>query len=232
MIPDFSTRTHRDEWIDDPSLDPEKLQRTLDDLAALNARIGGHLPSVSGVERLAGERQKLTVLDVGTGSGDLPRILVDRARRRGVKLDVTGIDLSDAIVDHARNRAAGYPEVNFRRCDLFDLDDDETYDVVHASLMVHHLDDQQAAAGLRKMYELCRLGVVINDLHRHPVSYFGSFALLRLLSDNPIIHHDGSLSILRGFRRDELHKLAEQAGVGNTDIRWFPLFRWRLLAHR
>ena len=228
MMIDLSTRSDEDEWMDAPGVAPDELVRTLDDLARLNARIGGHLPSIAGLEELGVNREKLTVLDVGTGDGDIPRRFADWARRREIELDVTGIELSAISAEHARRRCMTYPEIRVQQRDLFEMQE-QRFDVVHASLMLHHLMGERAEEGLRRMVELSRLGVIINDLHRHPISYWGSFALLRLLSDNPMIHHDGTVSIARGFRRRELGELADRSGASNWTIRWWPLFRWQVV---
>lgn len=229
LLPDFSNRARIEEWMESSDVAAGRLCKTLDDLARLNDRIFGHTPSIDGIEQLMGDRRSLSVLDVGTGCGDVPRLLVDRARRRGIDIDVTAIELSQVAVEHARNRSSDYGEITVERRDLFEMTGRRRFDVVHAALMLHHLDGERAIEGLQKMWDLSRLGVVINDLHRHPVSYFGSFALLRLLSDNAMIHHDGAVSILRGFTREELLQMGHDTGAREVDVRWRPLFRWQMV---
>lgn len=233
MLPDFSSRSSKLEWMDDPAVDTTELRKTLDDLARVNFMLRGHAPSLDGIERLADDEQRrLSVLDVGTGGGDVPRRLAVWAKKKKVDLFVHGIDLSQRTVDHARHRSAAYPNIEFTRQDLFDLDGEKRFDIVHSALMLHHLNTGEAAEGLQKMYEISRLGVVINDLHRHPVGYFGSRIILPLLSRNPMIRHDGSLSVLRAFTEDELRGLAKRAGLPDPQIQWWPLFRWQMILRR
>lgn len=229
----FSTRSHRSELMDDPDVDPAILRQTLDDLERVNAVLGGYPPSIQGVARLSKGATSVSVLDVGTGGGDIPRRLIPWAEERNLDLSVRGIELSPVAAEHARVRCADFPRIHIEQCDLFEMSGSERFDIVHAALMLHHLDDPQAIEGLQKMYELCRRGVVINDLHRHPLAYFGSRIVLPLLSRNKLIRHDGSLSILRAFRRRELQKLVHRAGLPRPRIRWFPLFRWQMIiAHK
>lgn len=232
MFVDFESRSNRPEKMDDPSLSPRQLERTLRDLAALNDQIWGHRPTIDGIEALVGDRDSVSILDVGTGFGDVPRRIADWGARQGVDVQVTGIDLSETTVECARRHSRSYDNIEFRRCNLFELADDEQYDIVHAALMLHHLDDAQIVDGLRAMYDASRLGMVINDLHRHPIAYFGSHLLLRMLSENPVIHHDGALSILRAFTGDELREYCRRAHIAEPRLRWWPLFRWQLIAGR
>ena len=234
MLPDFSKRHALAEQMEDPSLDSKRLERTLEDLADVNTAVGGYAPSLDGIGRLldAEGQRRYSILDVGSGSGDVARRIADWAERRGLDVDVTGIDLSTTTVDYARRRSRGYDNIAFEKSNLFELADNRQFDVVHAALMLHHLDGEQAVRGLRKMGALSRRGLVVNDLHRHPVNYVGSKIVLRLLSDNPIIRHDGSVSVLRSFTRRELSDLAYRAGLLDAEIRWWPLFRWQMVVRQ
>lgn len=232
MAPDFSTRSTRDERLEDPSIAPHRVRQTLDDLATLNDRLGGPAPSIDGIEALATDRRRLSILDVGTGAGADPRRFVDWGRDNGVDVRVTGIELDETAAEHAHHRCRDVPEVTIEHRDLFDLEGHRQFDIVHAALMLHHLPGDRAAAGLSRMWELSRRGVVVNDLHRHPVAYWGSHLVLRLVSTNPIIHHDGAVSILRGFRRDELLEMARTIGAPVPRILWWPLFRWQMIVNR
>lgn len=233
MKTDFSTRSTRRELMDDPSIDEGELAKTLDDLGVVNAVLGGHRTSVAGLEELVGtHRRSLTVLDIGAGGGDLIRRLCRWAQRRGIDFYGKGIDLSPKAVRHARRRSRFYCNAEFECRDLFELPEEPVFDVVHASLLLHHLSDEEAVEGLRIMYAASRSGVVINDLHRHPVGYYGARTILPVLSRNRLVRHDGPLSILRAFRREELQQLVERAGLPPAKIRWRPMFRWQCIIER
>jgi SAM-dependent methyltransferase len=230
--PNFARRSPILEKMDDPTVRQEELLAGLDGLARVNALTGGHVPSLSGVRRLGGHRERLSVLDVGTGSGDTARRLVDWARAESIDLYVRGIDRNLATVDHARRRCVAYPEVEVALEDLFHLREEDSFDVVHAALLLHHLTDDQAIEGMRAMYAASRLGVVFNDLHRHRIAYYGSRMLLPLLSTSEMVRHDGPISVLRGFVHQELVDLVARAGLPRPQIRWWPLFRWQVVIGR
>ena len=232
MTVDFSYRHDLRERMDDPTVPEEELIAALDGLARVNFVFSGHSPSLGGLRRLAGHRRRLSVLDVGTGCADTARRFVDWGRRAGVDLYVRGIDRSLHTVDHARRRCVAYPEIEIAYQDLFTLREEDRFDVVHAALLLHHLTDEEAIVGLRAMYSRSRLGVVINDLHRHPVAYLGAKVLLPRISCSEMVQEDGAISVLRSFTRQELFDLVARAGLPHPEIRWRPLFRWQVIIPR
>jgi hypothetical protein len=79
---------------------------------------------------------------------------------------------------------------------------------------------------LREMDRVSRLGIVVNDLHRHPIAYAGIWLLTRLLPVSPMVRQDGPLSVRRGFRRCDLTALFRTAGLTRPQMRWHWAFRW------
>lgn len=232
MFMDFESRSEREELLDDPRVDPRELCGTLDGLERVNALLGGYKASIEGVASLAQGRDALSILDVGTGCGDTPRQLARWAQRRCIDLYVKGIDRSEVTVDHARSRSIAFRNIDIEGEDLFDLPEREHFDIVHAALVLHHLSDEAIVEALRKMYAISRLGIVINDLHRHRLGYLGSRLVLPLISKNRLVRHDGPVSVLRAFTREDLLGLVRRAGLPEPEIRWRPLFRWQMILRR
>lgn len=231
----FRERSTELEWMDDPELDTAVLERTLLEIEAINRWLGGYGPSLAGLERLldrAGPTKRLRILDVGTGGADTPREMRRWAEARGIELEITGIDLSQATIDFARRRSEGLEGIELHRRDLFELPEDERFDVVHAALVLHHFVGEAAVAALRAMYARAALGVVVNDLHRHPVAWAGIGLLSRVSSRNPMLQNDAPLSVLRAFSREELYTLCRRAGLPRPSIRWRPMFRWQVVVER
>ena len=229
-MPNWSQRSQETELMDDLSIGGKELQQTLDELAFINSTLGGYAPSLHGIKQLlpAGARE-LTVLDVGCGCGDLPRRLVKWARRQNIQLHVLGIDLAADTVAHASARSQDFPELSFSQADLFALPSSNPFDIVHAGLVLHHMDNDLAPRFLQKMYQLSRLGVVVNDLHRHWFAYYAIRTLTKCLSRNRLIRHDAALSVLRGFRRQELLELCRLAQLPAPLLTWRWAFRWQLV---
>ena len=231
--PDFGTRSEVHELMDSSDLDPAELAETLAELASVNEFLGGYSTTLGSLARLIPPgRREFDVLDVGSGGGGTARRIVEWASRRGLTARVHGIDLAPEAVAYARRSSAGMPGLEFSVQDLFDLPAEPKYDIVHAALVLHHLPDDAAVKALGKMYGLCRLGLVINDLHRHPVAYHSIERLTALLSKNRLIRHDAPLSVLRAFRRSGLEGLARRASLPAPEISWCWAFRWRMIVHK
>lgn len=226
-------RSSQAELMDDLSIQGPELEETLLQIETINRTLGGNAPSLFGLARLVPRHQKrVTVLDVGTGGGALSRRIIAFLEERGHRPEVTAIDLSETSVRFARRRSAPQGNLRFEVRDLFDLPNEPSYDVVHAAAVLHHFPGDSALGALKRMVSLSRLGVVVNDLHRHPVAYYGIKALTRAFSRNRLIRNDAPLSVRRGFMRAELRRLAEHAGVDRVEISWRPMFRWVVVAHR
>ncbi len=230
FLPDFSKRSARLELLDDLSIDGEELEDTLRQVEQINVLSRGPTISLAGLECLLPDGlDQLSVLDVGTGSGDIPRRIADWAEKKPFSVAIKGIDLSHTTIRYARRRTTRDERLEFELKNLFDLPDDEQYDLVHASLVLHHFPGDEAARALDKMYRLSRYGVIINDLQRHPVPWLGLRLALPIFSRNRLVKNDGPLSVLRGFTRRELMRLARGVGVSQPSVAWEFPFRWLLL---
>lgn len=228
--PDFNTRSRDLELLDAPGLDQAELDACLGELAFLNATLGGYGVTLDAIARLLPPGcREFDVLDVGSGGGDTARRIVEWACRRGLTARVHGIDLAPEAVDCARRRNAGVPGLEFTAQNLFDLPATRTYDIVHSALVLHHLSDEAAAAALARMHALCRLGLVISDLHRHPAAYYAIKWLTTIFSNDRLICHDAPLSVLRAFRRTCLEDLSRRARLPAPDISWRWAFRWLMI---
>lgn len=230
LLPDFATRSERLELMDDLSIQGEELEETLEQLERINAWTRGPQISLAGIESLLEPGiERLSVLDVGSGAGDIPRRIVDWSKDRPFSISVKGIDLNRTTIKYARRRTTRDERLAFELKSLFDLPDEESYDIVHAALVLHHFPDEEAVRALDKMRRISRLGVVINDLQRHPIPWSGLKLGLPVATKNRLVRNDGPLSVLRGFRRKELLALAEKAGLEWVSVSWQWPFRWLMV---
>lgn len=169
--------------------------------------------------------QRLRVLDIATGSGDVPLALLRRARRRGLTLDVLGVDVSPTAVEFAQNRAAaqGVAEhVRFETRDVFGEPLPEGYDVVMCSLFLHHLARDSAIELLRSMAQAARYLLVVNDLERSRMGLLAAESVCRLATTSRVVHIDGPRSVRAAFTVAEAEALAQEAGLVDARIvrRW------------
>jgi len=176
--------------------------------------------------------QTVTILDVGTGGGDIPLALADWASRRGFKVAITGLELVPGIADIARQRTAGIPGITVVTGDLFKLaESPERYDYVTASLFLHHMPDFRAIDALREFGRLATRGIVVGDLDRSRASLVAVTAAAWILG-NRIVRHDGPLSVRRSFTLRELDIMARDAGLPWLTALNQPWFRVRLAGER
>ena len=217
----------------DGELSPTDLAATLGDIDRLNAWFGGHALTRHHIDRLTAHMphdRALSVADVGGGTAAFAVRLAAWARRHGRPIRIVVVERDPATLTLARPVVAAYPEVLLVRGDATALPfHAHTVDIVASSLTLHHLEPEQAVAGLREMTAAARIAVVVNDLLRKRLSLGLVWLVTRLLRCHPISRHDGPLSVRRSYSRDELRSLAERAGARRLTIHEYPVLG-RLLA--
>ncbi|ETX08044.1 methyltransferase domain-containing protein [Candidatus Entotheonella palauensis] len=231
---DFRQRSMASEYMDHATINGEEVVTTLNEIEYVNRILGGINATRDALNRLlpTGDQPSLSLLDLGTGSADIPIAIVRWARQREIAIDITAVDFNPTVCEVARQRTAAYREITVREADVFALSDTDTFDVVHCAMFLHHFPQPQAATLLRIMYNLCRYGIIVNDLHRHPLAYYSISGLSRLLSLSPMFRHDGPISVLRGFQRSDLELLAEMSGLAHVEIAWRWPFRYVMTARK
>ncbi len=234
-FPDFSMRARAREWMDDPDVPFEEVAAALRDLERINtllrvkSALARHL--FPRIERLT--RAPVRILDVATGAADIPRAIAAWARRHKRRVEIVALDLGSSVLRYARRAIAPYPEIALVRADARRLPfPRESFDFVIATEFLHHLEDDELLPFLRHLAELARVAFFINDLRRHPISYYGFRALSRLFFRSRLVRHDGPISILRGFTLRECEELKKVLGLGAISLyRHFP-YRFILIGER
>ena len=206
------------ELLDGPLDDPAVLRGNLRDLARINRWSGGTRASTVALERLLGRRTvPHTLLDVGTGAADIPIALIADGVRRHRILRVTATDSRREVIDAALAndpRLAATEGLELRLTDARELPwPDGSFDVVHSSLLVHHLEPRDAIAFLREAGRVARLGVIVNDLVRARRNWVVARAGLPLITRNRFTRHDGPMSVQRSYTRVELRALLAGANL-------------------
>ena len=206
-----------DELLDGPLDDPAALAANLRDLARINRITGGTRLSERAIEALVGRADVTTILDVGTGGADIPMTLLARAGSAGRRLTITATDSRAEILAAARRARPAIDRVRGLELALADGRrlpySDGAFDVAHTSLVIHHLDPDDAVTFLRELRRVARRGVVVNDLVRGRLAWVGSWLLVHAIATSRYTRHDGPLSIRRAYTRDELVELLSAAGL-------------------
>ncbi|KQN35669.1 methyltransferase type 12 [Sphingomonas sp. Leaf407] len=215
-------RVHAEEAMDDPALDPAVYAAVLRDLARVNTVTMAARPTLGFLDSLAGRGDRLKLLDVGFGDGDMLRRIARWAAARGVAAELVGIDLNPHSADVARADTPVDLPITYRTGDYADLAG-AGFDVIVSSLVAHHMTRDQLIAFLRFMEAEAARGWLVNDLHRHRFAHAGYPLLARILRWHPIVRADGTLSIARSYRPEEWPPLLDAAGVrGARVVRRFP----------
>lgn len=222
-------RATGEELMDADDLDPATYARVVGDLARVNAVTLARRPTLRFLARAAEGATRLKVLDVGFGDGDMLRAVARWAARRGVAVELTGVDLNPRSEAAARAHTPPGSEIKWITGDYADLAG-HGWDVVISSLVAHHMAHPQLVAFLRFMEAESARGWLVNDLHRHRVAQLGFPILARLFGWHPIVRHDGALSVARAFRPAEWASLLAEAGA--THGRVFRAFPFRLCVER
>src|SRR5438105_283879 len=152
--------------MDRPQPVTRELERDLANLRSLNRRFGSHRLVQHFLRRWLRPNGKARILDVATGSGDIPRLIVGHARRQNISVQIDAIDQQESTIEIARDLSAGYPEIEFYCADLFEWNPAESYDIVLCSLALHHFTNDDAMRVLQKFRELSRARVLVADLRR------------------------------------------------------------------
>jgi len=220
--------TDQPELLDGP-LDHGTLVGNMRDLVRINRWLGGIALSRRALVTLATgahgrpaarcdwRHRALRLLDVGTGAADIPMALLDWTDGHGLKLRVDALDERPEILQVAAGRVAGRAGLWLEHTAGDELAfDTGAFDVAHASLVIHHLKPAAARRLLQEMARVSRLGVIINDLERSRVAWFGAWVLTRTLTGNLYTRNDAPLSVKRAYRADEVAEMAGEAGLAEV----------------
>jgi ubiquinone/menaquinone biosynthesis C-methylase UbiE len=203
------------EHLDGDLADTAALVGNLRDLARLNRLTGGTRLSARAIERLAAAGSVASILDVGTGGADIPVALLAAARRSGRDLTVMATDSRPEILaaaSTARPGIAGLDRLRLAVADGRSLPfGDSTFDVAHASLVLHHLEPDDAVAFLCELRRVARVGVVVNDLVRGRQFWLAAWLLVHTFGRSRFTRHDGPLSVRRAYTRPEIDDLLAEA---------------------
>ena len=221
-------RTDKEELMDDFSIGGDLLRDTLDKLENINRWLGGNKVTVNGLKTILknhSKNQEISIVDIGCGHGDILRDVAIFGRKNGFIFKLIGIDANPTAILYANQLSKEYPEISFQTEDVFSEEfQDRQFDVVLATLFLHHFKEEELVLFLQNTVKQAKFGIVVNDLHRHKIAYY-LFMMLSIFIKNNMIIEDGLTSVLRGFKRKELKKIAEELTL-KTQISWKWAFRF------
>lgn len=199
------------ELLDDPQADPALAIRSLRDVAKANRFFGGINAVLSElrteIRQAALEARDLTLLDIGTGAGDIPERARALAAASGVRLHTFGLEISAALARASRPRS-GAAVVGDALLLPFA---NRSVDLITCSQVLHHFVPGDATCLIAEMHRVASRRAVIADLRRSWLAAAGLWASSWLIGFHPVSRHDGVVSVFRGFRLNELARTVQQA---------------------
>jgi 2-polyprenyl-3-methyl-5-hydroxy-6-metoxy-1,4-benzoquinol methylase len=229
---DLSERSTQEEVMDDLDSSGSIIDQTLKELETINTLLGGNYVTLNGLDLLlntSNKKESITIVDLGCGGGDILRLIAKWGEQKNISLQLTGIDANPNIVDFAFAHTSE-KDIQYKALNIFSEEfKQQRFDVVVSTLFFHHFTSDQLADFFKQLKTQVRIGIVINDLHRHWFAYYSIKWLTQLFSKSPMVVNDAPLSVARAFRKKDWIEIFEKAGITNYKLRWMWAFRWQII---
>ena len=213
------------ELMDRPQPVSSELEKDLRNIRQLNRFFGSHRLILHFLRLWIKPGDHVRIVDLATGSGDIPRLIVDYVQKIGAKVEVDALDRQSATLEIARKLSGNYPEISYIDANILEWQPAEPYDIVLCSLALHHFSDEDAVRLLRRCRELSQKFVLVSDLRRGLLATIGVYLLTALIFREPMTRYDGRVSAARAFSFAELDDLAGRAGWRNFQHKKFHFAR-------
>ncbi len=230
-MPDFSQRSTDIEIMDDLNCSGAVVDQTLRELDFINKWLGGDQVTLDAVGKLLHEvhnDREIVFVDLGCGSGKMLAKILTLKQMENRKVKLIGIDANPNIVAYASQHNKN-PNLEFLAIDIFSDDFAKMqFDIVIGTLFFHHFSNQQLTLFFKQLEKQAKIGIVVNDIHRHPLAYFSIKWLTGLFSKSTMVKSDAPLSVLRAFKKRDWTKILGASGLAYS-LKWKWAFRWQLI---
>lgn len=219
------------EMMDLPGNADSLLVEDLNNLRTINRYLGAYRGLLNCLDGMVQrDRPKtLSLLDVGTGGGDILVQVVRWAIKNGISVRAVGLEPNPVTARLAKAQTKNFAEISIVMGDAFSPPfPHASFDFVFTSQVLHHFSEREIILLLKTWSEYARRGILVSDLIRHPLAYFGIGILTRLFTRNPMTRRDAPLSVRRAFTMKEWGDLFKQATQGPVQL--CQLFPFRVFA--
>jgi 2-polyprenyl-3-methyl-5-hydroxy-6-metoxy-1,4-benzoquinol methylase len=236
MLVNTRYRDNNPEIMDDFALEGDALKQALDKIAQINQLLGGNRLTLKGVKKLLKEipnSNKITIVDVGCGNGDMLRRLADYGSKNNLNLELIGVDANAFTVNYAIDLSKKYSNIKYRCEDIFSQSLSElNCDIMLCTLTLHHFNNDEIIKLLGLFNAKSKIGFVVNDLHRNSLAYSLFQAICFVFQMNKMSRNDGLTSILKGFKKEELIAFSENLGFKKYSVKWKWAFRYQWIVEK
>lgn len=233
---DLAKRIQATELMDEPGIRYEDFAQNLKEIAFLNEITWAYHPTLKALqffwrEKHRDPRRPFKILDIGSGYGDFLRKIYRWGEKKGIVVELTGVDRNPWAEKAARAVTPGEIPIRYSTSDFFDLPTEDRYHVILNSHLTHHLSEEEIIRILRWMTHEALYGWFINDLHRHWAAYYAIKYATRCFPFHRLSRNDGPVSVARSFTRKDWENLIRLSGINRQKslIKWFWLFRYGVL---
>jgi 2-polyprenyl-3-methyl-5-hydroxy-6-metoxy-1,4-benzoquinol methylase len=202
-----------------------ELERDLERIRQLNGWFGSYRLVLGFIRNWIKPTDKLRVVDLATGSGDIPRLIVDYSRKIRTRIEIDALDRQPATLEVARRLSVDYPEISYREANILEWKSVEAYDITLCTLALHHFSNEDAVRLLRRCRQVSKRFVLVSDLRRSFSLIAGVYLLTTLIFREPMTRYDARLSAIRAFSFSEMRDLALSAGWEDFGHKKFPFAR-------
>jgi 2-polyprenyl-3-methyl-5-hydroxy-6-metoxy-1,4-benzoquinol methylase len=213
------------EMMDRPQPVSSELERDLQRLRQLNRWFGSYRLVSDFMRRWITPGARMRIVDLATGSGDIPRLIINFARNIGAHVEIDAVDRQPATLQIARTLSSRYPEISYHEANILKWDCEQDYDVALCSLVLHHFSDEDAVNVLRRCRELSKKFVLVSDLRRGFLLRVGVHLLTAAIFREPMTRFDARLSAQRAFSFSEMRQFAIRTGWKNFGHKKFRFAR-------
>lgn len=234
----FNVRSVVVEIMDDLDCKGEVVDQTLRELDFINHWLGGNAVTLNALDTLlknSNPTKNISIADLGCGSGEMLRLIAQRAVKEKRKAFLTGIDANPNIIRYAERHTPaplknGDVEITFEAANIFSTEfKQRRFDIILCTLFLHHFSEEELISLFRSFKEQAQAGIIVNDIHRYPFAYYSIKWLTQLFSKSAMVKFDAPLSVLRAFTKKEFIDILAKAGIEQYQLKWKWAFRWQLV---
>ncbi len=223
---DYSKRSFNKELLDGDNIPFEDIAENMKELNFINSHLGGHSITINGFKQLVGNKKSISICEIGCGGGDNLNALEVFCNRNKIDTTFIGVDINADCIEYAKEKTR-VNNVNFIVSDYrFVNFGNNKPDIIFSSLFCHHFTNEELVRMMQWMQQNSSTGFFINDLQRHPLAYNSIKYLTKFFSRSYLVKNDAPLSVLRGFKKNELESVLKKAGIINYKIEWKWAFRY------
>ena len=233
-MPSFKQRSYQKELLDSTDVPFADIKRNMQELNIINEQLGGHKITLEGFKyfiQFIPSNETIHVVEIGAGGGDNLRVLKRWANKKGLFLQLTGVDINAECIAFAEEQVEN-AGIDFICSDYRKVVFQHPPHIIFSSLFCHHFSDEELIVMLQWLQQKSKRGFFINDLHRHPLAYYSIKWLTKLFSKSYLVKNDAPLSVQRSFVKKDWINLLKEAGIKHYTIQWKWAFRWLIMANK